>query len=77
MPEENTTHPSNVHGKQDESTNMLLHDMNSLLLPRNIASEGIQGHLAQKRDISHTQEWLFFELQLASQKAELILDKLK
>lgn len=71
------THLMYMESGMNPLTNMLLHDMNLLLLPRNIASEGIQGHLAQKRDISHTYAWLFLELQLISQKTELILAKLK
>lgn len=71
------THPMCTESRMNPLTDMLLHDMSLLLLPRNIASEGIQGHLAQKRDISQTHAWFFLELQLTLQKAELILAKLK
>lgn len=83
MPEENITHPANVHRKQGESTNWCIatwHELAAAGQYRSISSEGIQGHLAQKRapeNISHMHAWLLLELQLTLQKADLILAKLK
>lgn len=79
MSEENITHPANVHRKQGESTNWYVGAWRELAAAcqyRTISSEGIQGHFAHKKDISHMQA-LLLELQLTLQKAELILAKLK
>ena len=80
MSEDNITYPANVHRKQGESTNWYVatwHELAAAFQYMNISSEGIQGHLAQKRDISHMHAWWLLELQLTLQQAELILAKLK
>lgn len=59
MSEENITNPFNVHRKQGESTNWYAatwHELAAACQYRNISSEGIQGHLAQKTDI--TRAWM-------------------
>lgn len=56
MSEDNITNPSNVFRKQGESTNWYAATWYEFAAPceyNNISSEGIQGHLAQKTDITH------------------------